>query len=295
MQRFCSASNCPRVALLQRIGSVLATVTSHPAAMENGNDAGRPGAGRRSMDWEAAFLSGDPAMQWAAACSVAQAVAGHDRWVDSTAVHEARIGAYETAVAAVQSDPDLVVPAAVAGARRALYWERTARSQLVPPSSLDARRWRNQPPDAGAVKLVPLSAAAEADRGYPTGQVPMAAAGAGGHGSSALDEVAARLVDRGWRWPVPAAYAVGDAVQAVLAVGRDRAAASLASIHGDLPRVVTEGLVMLVAGSRMRTSRPWAQSATTTAAALLRIGTTRARRVSSTSRSMPTRPNTSTS
>jgi hypothetical protein len=85
----------------------------------------------------------------------------------------------------------------------------------------------------------------------------MTAAGSAERGGSALDEIAARLVDRGWRWPVPAAYAVGDAVQAVLAVGRDRAAASLASIHSDLPHVVTEGLIMLVAGSRMRTSRPW--------------------------------------
>lgn len=221
--------------------------------MKTNNENGGLDAGRRAKDWRAAFLSGDPAMQWAAACSVAQAAVRGDRWVDSTALHEARFGAYETAVIAVDLDPEAVVPAAIAGARRALYWERSARRQLIPPASLGARQWRTRPARSDMTRLVPLSPAVIAEASDVTVLAPASTVCA----PSILDVIAERLVDRGWSWPVPAAQAVEDAVQAVLVAGRDRASASLADIDHDLPPVVAEGLVMLVAGSRMRASRPW--------------------------------------
>lgn len=98
---------------MQRWDSVCAAFVQRPLrtlpTMRTNNDAGRSSASRREFDWRAAFASGDPAMQWAAACSVAQVIAGRDHWVDTTAMHEARVGAYESAVAAVQSDPDSVI------------------------------------------------------------------------------------------------------------------------------------------------------------------------------------------
>lgn len=196
-------------------------------------------------------------MQWAAACSVAQVIAGRDHWVDTTAMHEARVGAYESAIAAVQGDPDSAIPAAIAGVRRALYWERRARSQLVPPASLGARRWRNRLPDSEATWLVPLSTNAQADGEYAAAPAATMAPIPANRETRIVDPIAERLVADGWGWPIPAEDAVNDAIQAVLAVGRERAAACFADLHHGLPTVVSEGLVMLVAGSRTRTSRPW--------------------------------------
>ncbi len=209
------------------------------------------------MDWRAAFLSGDPAMQWAAACSVAEVVTARDRWVDSTALHEARSGAFDAGVAAAEADPESVIPAAIAGARRALFWERTARARLVPPVSLGARRWRVQRRTAGDVdQFVSLAAVAEAEEGGTVLACHPAPA-SGWRASSGLAAIADRLATAGWRWPIPPGHAIEDAVQAVLAVGRDRAAASLSYMYPDLPAAVVDGVVMLVAGSRQRTPRPW--------------------------------------
>ncbi len=223
------------------------------------NGVGRPNAGRRAMDWRAAFLSGDPATQWAAACSVAEAVTVHDRWVDSTALHEARSGAFDAAVEAVTADPESVIPAAIAGARRALYWERKARARLVPPVSLGSGRWRAQPRTDGDVdQFVSLAVVAEAEDGRAAlaFHPPSTARFERGR-SSGLAEIADRLAAAGWPWPVQPAHTLEDAVQAVLAVGRERAAACLSDLHPDLPPAVADELVLLVAGSRRRMPRPW--------------------------------------
>lgn len=209
------------------------------------------------MDWRAAFGRGDPATQWAAACSVADVVAARDRWVDSTALHEARSGAFDAGVAAALANPESAIPAAIAGARRALYWERTARARLVPPVSLGARRWRVQRRTAGDVdQFVSLAAVAEAeDSGTVLAFQP--APTTGWCASSGLAAIADRLAAAGWPWPIAPGHAIEDAVQAVLAVGRDRAAACLCDMYPDLPPAVVDGVVMLVAGSRQRTARPW--------------------------------------
>lgn len=227
--------------------------------MSTQHDEGRPNPGRRAMDWRAAFLSGDPATQWAAACSVAEVVSARDRWVDSTALHEARCGAFDSALEAVVADPESVIPAAIVGARRALYWERKARARLVPAVSLGARRWRVQRRTDGDVdQFVSLAAVAEAeDRGAGLVFRPPELPATGCADSPRLAELANRLEEADWPWSIPPAHAIEDAVQTVLAVGRDRAAACLADMYPDLPTAVADGVVLLVAGSRRRASRPW--------------------------------------
>lgn len=227
--------------------------------MNTSDSVGRSKPGRRPTDWQEAFATEDPAVQWAAACSVADVVTARDRWVDSTALHEARCGAFEAAVAAARADRESIVPAAIAGARRALYWERQARTRLVPPVSLGLRRWRVQRRTAGDVEqFVSLSTVAEAETdGGSFVYLPIADQDSTRCRSATLDTLARHLVDEGWRWSIPPVHALEDAVQAVLAVGRERAAASLTDMYPALPPAVADGMVMLVAGSRLRSPRPW--------------------------------------
>jgi hypothetical protein len=198
-------------------------------------------------------------MQWAAACSVAGVVTAYDRWIDSTALHEARSGAYDAAVAAASSDPQAVVPAAIAGARRALYWERETRARLVPPVSMGSRRWREVKRfPGGAGQLVSLAVVAETED--PDGASAVRSPAnptTGGASRSPITVVADRLVERGWPWSIPPGDALEDAVQAVLTVGRDRASSCLSDMHGDLPAAVSDGVVLLLAGSRQRVPCPW--------------------------------------
>jgi hypothetical protein len=194
---------------------------------------------RRRVEWAAAFASQDPARQWAAACSVARMVAAGDRWTDSTALHEAACGAYDAALGSDDPDP---VAAAVTGARRALYWERRARLTVVPPVSMAEHRWRAQPVSANATswRLEPLEAAEN-----------VAVAGPGGGGPPDVScWLTGLLHGAGWSWPVRCEDAVRDAVDMVGLGGRRRASGLLREMHPELPAPVTDGLVLLVAGSR---------------------------------------------
>ncbi len=235
-----------------RFRCALAAVSLRPVcwlpAMNSTPEDSNTMAFHRRVGWAAAFASTDPAQQWAAACSVAGAITAGDAWVDSTALHEAACGAWDAVRRRTGSDP---VAAAVGGARRALYWERQARSRLIPPASLGVHRWRAQraQPDPDAGRLVPIAVlrplAADA-HGRP-----------GPESSRAATWLAGLLGEAGWPWPVPATDAVRDAIDAVVSHGRDRGAARLLEIDADLTVPVADGLVLLAAGSRRRGRRSW--------------------------------------
>lgn len=205
------------------------------------------GLAARFVEWGVAFGSDDPGLRWAAACSVACAVTVADRWIDSTAMHEAACGAYDAAAEAARSDP---VPAAIAGARRALYWERQERTRLVPPADLGVHRWR-------ALR----AAGGSEGRGTLIALDPAIAVSARPTMARVASPTAALLGDRlgaaGWPWPPDPGQAVDDAIEAVIDAGRDRAAATLIQRQPRLPRCAADGLVLLVAGSRRRLGRAW--------------------------------------
>lgn len=209
----------------------------------------RPGsrAWAKSRDWSSAFASGDAARQWEAACCVARSTTRGERWVDATALHEAAVGAFDAATQRGVHEP---VAAAVLGARRALYWERLARIRLVPPVSYGEHRWRS---DARAglgrtSSLEPISEEAMGQALPHPGPRPE---------SRTAPWLGAMLARAGWRWRPAPDEAVADSIDAVLAVGRDRAAAELRRRHPALPVAVANNLVLLLAGSRVRDGLSW--------------------------------------
>lgn len=200
----------------------------------------------KETDWSAALGSGDPAQQWAAACSIALTVTAHDDWVDATALHEAAVGAYD---AAVNAGARSRVYQAMVGARRALHWERRARFALVPPVAFGSHRWRAEARSQGdpAYWLEPVDDEAMAQPCRPQHPVKSAVAA----------WVAARLTEAGWPWHPEPVIAVTDVIDMVGLTGRDEARKGLADRYPSLPRVVVNNLILLVAGSRMRDGLGW--------------------------------------
>lgn len=200
----------------------------------------------KETDWSAALGSGDPAQQWAAACSIALTVTAYDDWVDATALHEAAVGAYD---AAIDAGARSRVYQAMVGARRALHWERRARFALVPPVALGSHRWRAEARSQGGpvYRLEPVDDEALAQPCRPPGLAR----------SPVAEWVAERLTEAGWPWQPDPAILVTDVIEMVGLVGRDEAREVLGDRYPALPRVVVNNLILLVAGSRMRDGMGW--------------------------------------
>ncbi|MBN9608872.1 MAG: hypothetical protein BGO26_12350 [Actinobacteria bacterium 69-20] len=198
----------------------------------------------KGCDWQAALGSDDPAQQWAASCSIAAVVTARDPCVDSTLLHEASVGAFEAATEGCVND---LVSAACAGARRAAYWERQARSRLVPPVSYREHRWMSDVrAGGGQLTLVPLDEMAT-----------RSAEPQGAPKSRLASRIGSLLDDAGWRWDARPAHVAADAIEEVCLSGRDRAGRCLAGRYASLPPVVASGMVLLVAGSRRRDGLGW--------------------------------------
>lgn len=201
----------------------------------------------KELDWAAAFASGDPARQWAASCSIARIVTGNDPWADSTALHEAAVGAFEAATTDAVRDP---VRIAVLGARRAAQWERQARIRLVPPASHMGHRWRS---DERACREHPIllehidGLTLLAAQPQSTPRPP----------SRVAPWLGASLHKAGWRWQPAPDEVVEGAIDVIADVGRGAAPREVRRRYPQLPAVVVNNLVLLLTGSRMRDGLGW--------------------------------------
>jgi hypothetical protein len=199
----------------------------------------------RRLDGE--FRSGEPERVWAAACSVARVMCARELWVDSTAVHEAAWGAWDAVTDPEWLGFDRPVPGALAGARRSLLLERVARGSVFRPGPRSAARLDREVGWWG--RLVELDEVADLE--HPTGFASEV------ERPHWIEWLATALADAGWRWPLPPLEGLQVALDAVVDVGRERAAPVVAGMVPQLPSASAAGLVTLIAGSRQRDPRPW--------------------------------------